>query len=112
MSLPLSPTVTGKLGEIHKNVEKSFTVCSKRKERKRAAEKKMPVLKTTKQVVPVRTHCHPLIGSFLILTSSPCQRIDGEVLRCQEPARPHWHRIKAGTNAARRQFGKPEHMQG
>ncbi|KAI4811670.1 hypothetical protein KUCAC02_014547, partial [Chaenocephalus aceratus] len=38
-------------------------------------------------------------------------RIDGEVSGCQEPARPHWHRIKAGTNAARRQSGKPEHTQ-
>lgn len=72
----------------------------------------MAVLNTPKQVVPVRTHCHPLIGSFLILSSTLCQHIDGEVSRCQEPARPHWHRIKAGTNAARRQFGKPEHAQG
>ncbi|KAJ4931557.1 hypothetical protein JOQ06_025852, partial [Pogonophryne albipinna] len=38
-------------------------------------------------------------------------RIDGEVSGCQEPARPHWHRIKAGTNAAHRQSGKPEHTQ-
>ncbi|CAB1429109.1 unnamed protein product [Pleuronectes platessa] len=49
------------------------------------------------------------------LTSLPvsptCQRIDGEVSSCQEPARPRWHRIKAGTNAARRQSGKPEHTQ-
>lgn len=72
----------------------------------------MAVLNTPEQVVPVRTHCHPLIGSFLIPSSTLCQHIDGEVSRCQEPARPHWHRIKAGTNAARRQFGKPEHAQG
>lgn len=71
----------------------------------------MPVLNTPKQVVPVRTHCHPLIGSFLIPPTTPRQRIDREVWGCQEPARPHWHRIKAGTNAARRQSGKPEHTQ-
>lgn len=61
--------------------------------------------------MPVRTHCHPLIGSFLIPPTTRCQRIDGEVSGCQEPARPHWHQIKAGTNAARRQSGKPEHTQ-
>lgn len=71
----------------------------------------MAVLNTPRQVVPVRTHCHPLIGSFLIPPTTQCQRIDGEVSGCQEPARPHWHRIKAGTNAARRQSGKPEHTQ-
>lgn len=68
----------------------------------------MAVLHTPEQVVPVRTHCHPLIGSFLIPPTTHCQRIDGEVSGCQEPARPHWHCIKAGTNAARRQSGKPE----
>lgn len=68
----------------------------------------MAVLHTPEQVVPVRTHCHPLIGSFLIPPTTHCQRIDGEVSGCQEPARPHWHWIKAGTNAARRQSGKPE----
>lgn len=71
----------------------------------------MAVLNTPHQVVPVRTHCHPLIGSFLIPPTTRCQRIDGEVSGCQEPARPHWHRIKAGTNAARRQSGKPKHTQ-
>lgn len=71
----------------------------------------MAGLNTPKQVVPVRTHCHPLIGSFLIPPTTQCQHIDGEVSGCQEPARPHWHRIKAGTNAARRQSGKPEHTQ-
>lgn len=73
--------------------------------------KEKAVLNTPHQVVPVRTHCHPLIGSFLIPPTTRCQRIDGEVSGCQEPARPHWHRIKAGTNAARRQSGKPEHTQ-
>lgn len=71
----------------------------------------MALLNTPHQVVPVRTHCHPLIGSFLIPPTTRCQRIDGEVSGCQEPARPHWHRIKAGTNAARRQSGKREHTQ-
>lgn len=61
--------------------------------------------------MPVRTHCHPLIGSFLIPPTTRCQPIDGEVSGCQEPARPRWHGIKAGTNAARRQSGKPEHTQ-
>lgn len=58
--------------------------------------------------MPVRTHCHPLIGSFLIPPTTWCQCIDGEVSGCQEPARPPWHRIKAGTNTARRQSGKPK----
>lgn len=80
-------------------------------EKKREREEKMAVLNTPEQVVPVRTHCHPLIGSFLIPPSTQCQCIDGEVSGCQEPARPHWHRIKAGTNAARRQSGKPVHTQ-
>lgn len=61
--------------------------------------------------MPVRTHCHPLIGSFLIPPTTRCQPIDGEMSGCQEPARPRWHGIKAGTNAARRQSGKPEHTQ-
>lgn len=81
------------------------------KENERKKKGKMAVLNTPDQVVPVRTHCHPLIGSFLIPPTTRCQRIDGEVSECQEPARPHWHRIKAGTNAARRQSGKPEHTQ-
>lgn len=77
----------------------------------RKKKRKTAVFNTPHQVVPVRTHCHPLIGSFLIPPTTRCQRIDGEVSGCQEPARPHWHRIKAGTNAARRQSGKPEHTQ-
>lgn len=82
-----------------------------RRMKERKKKRKMAVLNTPHQVVPVRTHCHPLIGSFLIPPATRCQRIDGEVSGCQEPARPHWHRIKAGTNAARRQSGKPEHTQ-
>lgn len=81
------------------------------KENERKKEKEEAVLNTPHQVVPVRTHCHRLIGSFLIPPTTRCQRIDGEVSGRQEPARPHWHRIKAGTNAARRQSGKPEHTQ-
>lgn len=53
-------------------------------------------------------------SNWVIFDTSPttrCQCIDGEVLGCQEPARPPWHRIKAGTNTARRQSGKPKRAQ-
>lgn len=81
--------------------------------RRRKEKDRKSLLNTPHQVVPVRTHCHPLIGSFLIPppTTTRCQCIDGEVLGCQEPARPPWHRIKAGTNTARRQSGKPKRTQ-
>lgn len=78
---------------------------------KRKKEDRKSVLNMPHQVVPVRTHCHPLIGSFLIPPTTRCQCIDGEVSGCQEPARPPWHRIKAGTNAARRQSGKLKRAQ-
>lgn len=78
---------------------------------KRKKKDRKSVLNTPHQVVPVRTHCHPLIGSFLIPPTTWCQCIDGGVSGCQEPARPPWHRIKAGTNAARRQSGKPKRVQ-
>lgn len=90
--------------------ERPVVKCSENRWGKKEANEAL--LNTPEQVVPVRTHCNPLIGSFLIPLSTQCQRIDGKVSGCQEPARPHWHRIKAGTNAAPRQSGKPEHTQG
>lgn len=56
------------------------------------------------QIVPVRTYCRLLIGSFLIWEGW-CQRTDGEQPGSQEPMRPLWHSIKAGMNATCRQSG-------
>lgn len=50
-------------GERHRG--KSWRAYAGMKERKKERER-MAVLNTPEQVVPVRTHCHPLIGSFLI----------------------------------------------
>lgn len=69
---------------------------------------------TFKHTPPGSACQNTLPSSNWVIFDTPatrCQPIDGEVSGCQEPARPHWHRIKAGTNAARRQSGKAEHTQ-